>query len=146
MLIIGIMTGICSVIGIPWCVAATVLCLGHIDSLKLESETCAPGETPQFLGIREQRVTGTLVFLLTGLSVKLAPILAYIPMPVLYGVLLYMGVASLRGMQFIDRIELFFMPPKHQPDYIYLRHVPLNRVYLFTFIQVSLIKRDHYAE
>ena len=57
-------------------------------------------------------------------------------MPVLYGVLLYMGVASLRGMQFIDRVELFFMPPKHQPDYIYLRHVTLNRVYLFTFIQV----------
>ena len=58
-------------------------------------------------------------------------------MPVLYGVLLYMGVASLRGMQFIDRCELFFMPPKHQPDYIYLRHVTLNRVYLFTFIQVG---------
>ena len=27
----------------------------------------------------------------------------YIPMPVLYGVLMYMGIASLRGMQFIGR-------------------------------------------
>ena len=52
MLIIGIMVGICSVIGLPWCVAATVLCLGHVDSLKMETETSAPGETPQFLGIR----------------------------------------------------------------------------------------------
>ena len=41
----------------------------------METETSAPGETPQFLGVREQRVTGTMVFLLTGLSVKLAPIL-----------------------------------------------------------------------
>ena len=57
-------------------------------------------------------------------------------MPVLYGVLLYMGVASLKGMQFIERLGLIFMPPKYQPDYHYLRHVPLRQVHLFTFIQV----------
>ena len=136
MLIVGIMTGVCSVVGLPWCVAATVLCLGHVDSLKMETETSAPGETPQFLGVREQRVTGVMVFMLTGLSVKLAPLLKYIPMPVLYGILLYMGVASLRGMQFIDRVALLFMPEKYQPDHIYLRHVTLNKVHLFTVIQV----------
>ena len=27
------------------------------------------------------------------------------------------------------------MPPKYQPDYTYLRHVPLKRVHLFTAIQ-----------
>jgi hypothetical protein len=36
-------------------------------------------------------------------------------MPVLYGVLLYMGVSSLKGMQFVDRILLMMMPPKYQP-------------------------------
>ena len=30
-----------------------------------------------------------------------------------------------RGNQFFDRILLFFMPQKFQPDYIYLRHVKL---------------------
>ena len=60
----------------------------------------------------------------------------YIPMPVLYGVLMYMGVSSLKGMQFIDRVGLIFMPPKYQPDYYYLRHVPIKKVHLFTFIQV----------
>ena len=78
MLVVGVMVGVCAVVGLPWCVAATVLCLGHVDSLKMETETSAPGETPQFLGVREQRVTGTLVFILTGLSVKLAPILKVI--------------------------------------------------------------------
>ena len=81
MLIVGVMMGVCSVLGLPWCVAATVLCLGHVDSLKMDSESSAPGETPQFVGVREQRVTGICVFLLTGLSVKLAPILKFIPMP-----------------------------------------------------------------
>jgi len=28
------------------------------------------------------------------------------------------------------------MPVKYQPDYIYLRHVKILRVHLFTFIQV----------
>jgi len=135
MLIVGIMMGVCSLLGLPWCVAATVLCLGHVDSLKMDTESSAPGETPQFLGVREQRVTGICVFLLTGLSVKLAPILKYIPMPVLYGVLMYMGVNTLNGMQFIDRLALMLMPGKHQPDYIYLRHVPLKKVHLFTMIQ-----------
>ncbi|KAI2651578.1 Electrogenic sodium bicarbonate cotransporter 1 [Labeo rohita] len=104
--------------------------------LKMETETSAPGEQPKFLGVREQRVTGTMVFILTGLSVLMAPVLKFIPMPVLYGVFLYMGVASLNGVQFMDRLQLLLMPAKHQPDLIYLRHVPLRRVHLFTFIQV----------
>uniref|UniRef100_A0AAQ4PG63 Anion exchange protein n=1 Tax=Gasterosteus aculeatus aculeatus TaxID=481459 RepID=A0AAQ4PG63_GASAC len=61
--------------------------------------------------------------------------LKFIPMPVLYGVFLYMGVASLNGVQFMDRLQLLLMPAKHQPDLIYLRHVPQRRIHLFTFIQ-----------
>lgn len=38
--------------------------------------------------------------------------------------------------QFMDRLKLLLMPLKHQPDFIYLRHVPLRRVHLFTFLQV----------
>jgi len=139
MLIVGVMMGICSILGLPWCVAATVLCLGHVDSLKMDTESSAPGEAPQFLGVREQRVTGVMVFILTGLSVKLAPILKFIPMPVLYGVLMYMGVNTLNGMQFVDRLFLIFMPSKHQPDYMYLRHVPLKKVHLFTAIQAGAL-------
>uniref|UniRef100_A0A8D0H8W2 Anion exchange protein n=1 Tax=Sphenodon punctatus TaxID=8508 RepID=A0A8D0H8W2_SPHPU len=102
-----------SVTGLPWYVSATVISLAHMDSLKKESTTSAPGEQPKFLGIREQRLTGLVVFILTGLSVFLAPVL-----------------------KFMDRVQLLLMPAKHQPDFIYLRHVPLRRVHLFTFIQM----------
>uniref|UniRef100_A0A8C3FIU6 Anion exchange protein n=1 Tax=Chrysemys picta bellii TaxID=8478 RepID=A0A8C3FIU6_CHRPI len=125
-----------SVTGLPWYVSATVISLAHMDSLKKESTTSAPGEQPKFLGIREQRLTGLVVFILTGVSVFLAPVLKYIPMPVLYGVFLYMGVAALNSIQFMDRIQLLLMPAKHQPDFMYLRHVPLRRVHLFTLIQM----------
>ncbi|XP_072623050.1 electrogenic sodium bicarbonate cotransporter 4 isoform X3 [Vulpes vulpes] len=133
---VGILMAVCSFMGLPWYVAATVISIAHIDSLKMETETSAPGEQPQFLGVREQRVTGTIVFILTGISVFLAPILKYIPLPVLYGVFLYMGVASLNGIQFWERCKLFLMPAKHQPDHAFLRHVPLRRIHLFTLVQI----------
>uniref|UniRef100_A0A287BP82 Anion exchange protein n=1 Tax=Sus scrofa TaxID=9823 RepID=A0A287BP82_PIG len=65
--------------------------------------------------------------------------LKFIPMPVLYGVFLYMGVSSLKGIQFFDRIKLFGMPAKHQPDLIYLRYVPLWKVHIFTVIQLTCL-------
>ncbi|KAM4615748.1 solute carrier family 4 member 4a [Polymixia lowei] len=133
---VAVLMVVCSFMGLPWYVAATVISIAHIDSLKMETETSAPGEQPKFLGVREQRVTGVCVFILTGLSVFMSPILKFIPMPVLYGVFLYMGVASLNGVQFMDRLQLLLMPAKHQPDLVYLRHVPLRKVHLFTFIQV----------
>uniref|UniRef100_A0A8C1UMV3 Anion exchange protein n=1 Tax=Cyprinus carpio TaxID=7962 RepID=A0A8C1UMV3_CYPCA len=148
---VGILMAVCSFMGLPWYVAATVISIAHIDSLKMESESSAPGEQPQFLGVREQRLTGVLVFVLTGVSVFLAPILQYIPMPVLYGVFLYMGVASLHGIQvhispeflcfvqFWERMKLFLMPAKHQPDFVFLRHVPLRRVHLFTLVQITCL-------
>ncbi|XP_066507329.1 electrogenic sodium bicarbonate cotransporter 4 isoform X2 [Hoplias malabaricus] len=136
---VGILMAVCSFLGLPWYVAATVISIAHIDSLKMESETSAPGEQPQFLGVREQRLTGILIFVLTGVSIFLAPVLQYIPMPVLYGVFLYMGVASLNGIQFWERIKLFLMPAKHQPDFVFLRHVPLRRVHLFTVVQITCL-------
>ena len=114
----------------------------------------------------------------------------YVPMPVLYGVFLYMGVTSLGGvqvrieelialhsynihlewldnvkqmqnrrwhihcsrlaihvdvyiiyvicfsLQFFERILIMLMPAKYQPDYVYLRHVPIKRVHIFTIIQI----------
>ncbi|XP_076379692.1 na[+]-driven anion exchanger 1 isoform X9 [Megalopta genalis] len=137
--ILAILIEICSVMGLPWFVAATVLSINHVNSLKLESECAAPGEKPHFLGVREQRATHILIFLMIGCSVLLTPMLSHIPMPVLFGVFLYMGVASLKGLQFFDRILIMLMPVKYQPDYMFLRQVPLKRVHLFTVIQLTCL-------
>lgn len=50
-------------------------------------------------------------------------------MPVLFGVFLYMGVASLKGLQFFDRILIMLMPVKYQPDYMFLRQVKIDWIY-----------------
>ncbi|XP_038210344.1 electroneutral sodium bicarbonate exchanger 1 isoform X4 [Zerene cesonia] len=137
--VLAILIQICSIMGLPWFVAATVLSINHVNSLKVESECAAPGEKPQFLGVREQRVTHILIFLTIGCSVVLTPVLRHIPMPVLFGVFLYMGVASLKGLQFFDRILIMFMPQKYQPDHMFLRQVPIRRVHIFTAIQLTCL-------
>ncbi|XP_055933455.1 sodium bicarbonate cotransporter 3-like isoform X2 [Argiope bruennichi] len=137
--VLAILIAICSILGLPWFVAATVLAMTHVNSLRMESECSAPGEKPQFLGVREQRVTQIVIFALVGLSVLFTSVLQHIPMPVLYGVFLYMGVSSLKGSQFFDRILIMFMPQKYQPDYVFLRSVPTRRVHIFTLIQLTCL-------
>ncbi len=56
-------------------------------------------------------------------------------MPVLYGVLLYMGVSSLKGMQFVDRILLMMMPPKYQP----------GKVDVFGYLHFGFLKKNTYT-
>lgn len=51
------------------------------------------------------------------------PILKYIPLAVLFGIFLYMGVTSLFGIQLFDRILLLLMPPKYHPSEPYVTRV-----------------------
>ncbi|KAI7685912.1 Electroneutral sodium bicarbonate exchanger 1, partial [Sarcoptes scabiei] len=117
--ILSILIAICSIFGLPWFVAATVLSITHVNSLKMVSQTAAPGDRPEFLGVREQRITQIGIFSLCGLSICFTPILQQIPMAVLYGVFLYMGISSLQGSQFMERLAIIFMPQKSQPDYMF---------------------------
>lgn len=53
----------------------------------------------------------------------MSPVLRIIPMAVVIGIFLYMGVASIDGIQFFDRLRLLFMPVKHHPQATYVRKV-----------------------
>ena len=55
-------------------------------------------------------MTAVLISVCIGLSTLITPVLALIPMPVLFGVFLFMGVSSLKGLQFFDRLLLIFIP------------------------------------
>jgi hypothetical protein len=61
-----------------------------------------------------------------GLSLFLTPLIRLVPTTVLIGIFLYMGIVSLGGQQFIQRLMLFLMPVKHQPDYRWLRSVKMK--------------------
>lgn len=67
------------------------------------------------------------------------PLLKEIPLAVLFGIFLYMGVTSLSGVQFVDRIEMLFMPSKHYPDFNYVKAVRNNTMFNFQIIKFVLL-------
>ncbi|KIH66697.1 hypothetical protein ANCDUO_02973 [Ancylostoma duodenale] len=52
LLVIAVLVLICSFLGLPFYVAATVLSVMHVNSLRIQSESSAPGEIPRFLGVK----------------------------------------------------------------------------------------------
>lgn len=58
-----------------------------------------------------------------GVSILMGPILRHIPLAVLFGIFLYMGVTSLSGIQLFDRILLLLKPRKYYPDVPYATRV-----------------------
>jgi hypothetical protein len=136
LLIVGIMIFVHSVLGLPWVVGATVRSITHVQSLFILSPCTAPGERPKFIGVREQRVTLFVMAVLIGISMMLYYVLRLLPLPVLYGIFLYIGVASLYGVQFVQRLALPLIPDKYKPDYHYLRRIPNLRIHGYTLYQV----------
>ncbi|CAB3382824.1 Hypothetical predicted protein [Cloeon dipterum] len=126
----------CGLMGAPWICAATVRSVAHVSALTVMSRDHAPGDKPHIIEVKEQRMTALAVSVLVGISVAMAPFLRLVPIAVLFGVFLYMGVSSMTGIQFFERVQLFLMPVKHHPQVPYVRRVKTAKMHLFTIIQV----------
>ncbi|NXK56605.1 B3A2 protein, partial [Chauna torquata] len=123
LLLIVALGGFFALFGLPWLAAATVRSVTHANALTVMSKAVAPGDKPKIQEVKEQRVTGLLVAVLVGLSIVIGELLRQIPLAVLFGIFLYMGVTSLNGIQFYERLQLLLMPPKHHPDVTYVKKV-----------------------
>ncbi|XP_001601955.2 band 3 anion transport protein isoform X3 [Nasonia vitripennis] len=129
----------CGLIGAPWCCAASVRSLTHVNAVTVMSRTHAPGDKPHIVEVKEQRVSSLLVAILVGVSVLMAPLLRRVPMSVLLGVFLYMGISSTNGVQLFDRVKLFFMPVKHHGTANYVRRVQTYKMHIFTLVQITCL-------
>lgn len=152
LLIIVVLGGVSALFGLPWLSATTVRSVTHTNALTVMSKAAAPGDQPRIQEVKEQRVTGFLVAVLvgttcqrgrlpqatpllpsglivpvwprpSGLSIVMGEVLRQIPLAVLFGIFLYMGVMSLNGIQLTDRLVLLLMSPKYYPDLNYVRKV-----------------------
>ncbi|NWI72923.1 B3AT protein, partial [Dryoscopus gambensis] len=139
LLLIVAMGGLAALFGMPWLSATTVRTITHANALTVMSKSSAAGEKSQILEVKEQRISGLLVAVLIGVSILMEPILRYIPLAVLFGIFLYMGVTSLFGIQLFDRILLLLKPPKYHPDEPYVTRVKTWRMHLFTFTQIIFL-------
>ncbi|XP_066878185.1 band 3 anion transport protein isoform X2 [Kogia breviceps] len=138
LLVMG-MGGVATLFGMPWLSATTVRSVTHANALTVMSKASTPGAAAQIQEVKEQRISGLLVSVLVGLSILMGPILSHIPLAVLFGIFLYMGVTSLSGIQLFDRILLLFKPRKYHPDVPYAKRVRTWRMHLFTGTQITCL-------
>uniref|UniRef100_A0A8C6L8U2 Anion exchange protein n=1 Tax=Nothobranchius furzeri TaxID=105023 RepID=A0A8C6L8U2_NOTFU len=139
LLIIVVVGGVSALFGLPWLSAATVRSVTHTNALTVMSKAVVPGETPHIQEVKEQRVTGFVVAVLVGLSIVIGEVLRMIPLAVLFGIFLYMGVMSLNGIQLTERLILLLMPPKYHPEHSYVHKVRTMRMHLFTLVQLTCL-------
>lgn len=139
--VVGVLIGICSLFGLPWLVAATVRSLAHVRGLAKTEEVVTPGGETQerVIHVQENRVTGLAIHVLMALSLLVIPLLKVVPMAVLYGVFLYMGVVSLAGNQFFERLTLWLTDPELYPRTHYLRQAPTKVIHRFTLVQLACL-------
>uniref|UniRef100_A0A8C5A4A8 Anion exchange protein n=1 Tax=Gadus morhua TaxID=8049 RepID=A0A8C5A4A8_GADMO len=139
LLLIVTLGAFCPLLGLPWLTAATVRSVTHVNALTVMSKATAPGAKPVIQEVKEQRVTGLVVAVLVGMSIVMTDVLRLIPLAVLFGIFLYMGVTSLTGIQLYERITLMVTPAKHHPDHLYVTKVKTWRMNMFTLIQLACI-------
>ena len=135
--VVGLIVLVGSFFALPWIVAATVHSLNHIKSLaKTKIVNMGSVKKEVIAGVRENRLSGLLIHCLIAGSIFFLGYIGYIPMAVLFGLFLYMGLASLAGNQFFDRLMLLVTDPKLYPKTHYTRVVPKKWIHRFTFIQL----------
>jgi hypothetical protein len=137
LLVVGLITLVGSVFGLPWMVAATVHALNHVKSLATQETVNIGGDIRERIKeVRENRISPLIVHLLIGASLLLLPLVTLIPNAVLFGLFLYMGVTTLGGNDFFDRIRLWITDPALYPKTHYIRTVPLKTIHAFTALQL----------
>lgn len=138
LVVVALLVGFCSLFGLPWMVAATVRSLNHVDALSVTAEVDSRGKRGQSM-VLETRLSSLLVHLLIGASLLFLNLLQRVPMSVLFGLFLYMGVTSMKGNQFFERLKLWVMDRQRYPTHSYIRAIPDNTLHKFTLLQLACL-------
>jgi len=135
LLVISALTAVTSLIGFPWLVAATVRSISHVRAL---SKFDKDGNIQSSM---EQRLTGMSIHALIGSCVIFAKpryLLTQVPLPVLMGLFMYLGISALPGNEMWERIKGFFTDKKLAKTEKW-SSVPPKITTTFTAIQVACL-------
>eukprot|EP00953_Heterococcus_sp_UTEX-ZZ885_P018259 10197-Heterococcus_DN1.PRE.2 len=107
LMVLGLITGVLSILGLPWQCAATVQSLNHVRAMsQTDIIEKADGSKEEVIReVCENRVTGFSIHALILASVAMLPLLKMIPMPVVSGIFLYLGRKVMSGNEFLSRIK-----------------------------------------
>jgi hypothetical protein len=112
MLVLSFLTAVTSLVGLPWMAGATTRSAAHVRSLSLLDDS------RNIRGTLENRVTGAAIHALIGACVLFSwprMLLSQVPLPVLSGVFMYLGLTSLQGLELWDRVKGLFQDSSVAP-------------------------------
>ena len=130
LMIVGFFNIVNGMLGLPWLVATTVPCVIHLNALADKDQH------GHFIKVQETRLTGLLAHFLVGMSLLALDILKLLPLPVLYGVFLFMGLSSLPNIQFWGRFLMFFQQPSKHKNTPFNKYMNKRRVHLYTVLEI----------
>jgi len=132
-IIMGVAVCVNSLLGLPWVVGSTTPSVNHLHAL---SEKTAGGKIDT---VQETRLTGLFIHSLVTASIFALPLLKLVPLPVLYGVFLFMGIVSLGTNQFYQRVKMLFMQPSKYPKEPYTEEIAPMRMHMYTLVQITML-------
>ena len=133
--VISILTGLCSLVGLPWMAGATTRSAAHVRSLSVFDDNGS------IKGTLENRVSGASIHALIGACVVFSSprmLLSEVPLPVLSGVFLYLGFTSLQGLELWDRILGLFQDSTVAPKTRW-SVVPRKTTTIYTLVQMTCV-------
>jgi len=140
MVVVGILNIIASVLGIPWMYAGLPHSLLHVYALADVEEQQVMGRVSyRIVHAREVRIVALVSYLFAFLIILAKPALDQLPIDVLYGFILYMGVASFQSNGLVERLVLLFTQPQKYPPSHIIRRVRRLHIHLYTLIQLFLV-------
>ena len=138
---LSLITAATSICGCPWICASTVHSLTHVKSLTDVKQDPATGRE-EVTGVTETRWTPLVLNLLIGASILfLKDILGQIPMCVLSGIFFYLGLAAMRGNEFLERVGMTLItdPAKMPSSSPLTKSVALPTLKKFTIMQIACL-------
>jgi len=138
-MVTAIINGILSIYGLPLVHGALPHSPLHVRALADVDQKCEHGHVTEIVvNVRETRVTSIVCHVLIwicALCLMPSP-LNYIPIPVLYGLFLFLAIVALDEFELWERMLLVFTEQNSYPPTHYIRKVPQKVVHSFTLIQV----------
>ena len=124
-----------SIFGLPWMCGATVQSIKHVKAMTTTKfdETTGKLEVEK---VTETRVTGFLIHGMLAATLKLLPMLRFLPIPVVSGVFLYLGRKLMTGNTFLKRIKDGCAEKKRLPDDHPINVLGRKKMNIFTSVQV----------
>lgn len=138
MVALGLITGLLSLVGLPWMCGATVQSLNHVRAMTQSRFNETTGE-PEIVSVTETRFTGFVVHAMMVATLGLLPLLGFVPIPVVSGVFLFLGRKLMSGNSFLQRIRDSFVERNRLPSDHPILFIGRKKTTIFTAIQVACL-------